>query len=190
MTGTIHLIVEDQTDADVVNAILYAKKFDVRAKALKPPGGSGGISRLADNIEALIKTAIKKRQKGDCVAVLHDADETSERYRANHDRIRVVCEKYPNDVKLIIARDEIESWLIADEGLCRWLEEKPHESSDKLQKPSKLLKRAIKRKTGKDYTGRVREQVHQQLDGSGDKYSESMRDALTHLHNAPCMRSS
>jgi thymidylate synthase len=187
VTGIIHLIGEHENDADVVNAILKAMNIDMRAKALKPPGGSGGISRIADNIEALIKTAIQKRQKGDCIAVLHDADVMSERRRANHDRIKTVCEKYREDVKLVIAEDEIEAWLLADEGLCRWLNENPEKSSNNERKPSERLNRAVKRKTGKS-TGRMLKQVLAKLDGSGDKHSDSLKKALKHLHNAPCMR--
>lgn len=185
MSGTIHLIVENKTDADVVRAILKAKQIDVRVRYLEPPN-AGGISRLAKELEALIKTAKAKRKSNDCIAVLHDADSLSETNRQNHDKIAAIYEKYKSDVVLIIARDELEAWLLADEGLCQWLGEKA-KNCDGEKQPSLRLNRAVKKKTKRGYSGSNRDKVLEKLDGSGDKYSPSMEDAMKHLNNAPCV---
>lgn len=187
MSGTIHLIVEDKTDAEVIRAILKAKSISVRINPLIPTGGTGGISRLAAQLEALIRTALEKRQADDCIAVLHDADEQSQSDRTLYDRIRTVCSSYRQEVALIVAKDEIEAWLLADESLCRWLGERPG-NFDNQHKPSARLNQAVKNKTGKDYAARTRVQVLNELDGSGDKHSPSMSRAMTHLNNAPCIQ--
>ncbi len=188
MSGGIHLIVEDQTDAEVVRAMLKARKIRVQVHPLIPTGASGGVSRLARQLEQLIQTALRKRQTGDCIAVLNDADEMSETNRSSHNQIKATCRKYPRDVVLIVASDEIEAWLLADEGLCRWLSENPRNASTNERKPSERLERAVKNKTGKKYSGRTRAQVLEKLDGTGERYNRSLQKALTHLHNAPCVR--
>lgn len=188
MSGGIHLIAEDHTDAEVVRAMLKARKIPVSVYPLTPAGASGGVSRLAQQLERLIQTALRKRQTGDCIAVLHDADELSETNRSSHDQIKATCRKYPQDVVLIVAQDEIESWLLADEGLCRWLNENPRNASIHERKPSERLERAVKDKTGKKYSGKMRAQVLEKLDGTGEQYNRSLQKALTHLHNTPCVR--
>jgi len=190
VSGSIHLIVEGESDPEVVRALLKAKKINVRVQPLFPTGGGIGISRLAGQLDRLIRTAIQKRESGDCIAVLHDADEqVPQSHRDDYDQIKNICQQYRQDLVLVIAKDEIESWLLADEGLCKWLDVKP-KNCDHESKPSERLNSLVKRKTGKDYTGRTRAQVLGHLDGSGDKLSQSMDDAMKHLQNAPCVQDS
>ena len=186
MSNTIYLIVEDETDVDVVRAILKAKQIDIYVSKLIPTGKTGGVSRLASQLERLIKTALEKRKSNDCIAVLHDADENVQTDRKSYEEIKEICKRYSVDVVLIVAHDEIEAWLLADEGLCKWLGEKPHNCDEETQ-PSLRLNRAVKKKTGKDYTGKMRNQVLEKINGTGDN-SPSMRLALTHLDNAVCIR--
>ncbi|MCI0709826.1 MAG: hypothetical protein L0154_06655 [Chloroflexi bacterium] len=104
MTGTIFLIVEDQTDADIVRALLKAKDVDVKITPLLPSGGSGGLSPLAKDLEKLMKTAIARHNSGDCIAVLHDADLNIEPTRNLYDKIKDICDRYNNDVVPVLAK--------------------------------------------------------------------------------------
>lgn len=185
MTGTIHLIVEDETDVDVVRAICNARNLNVRIRMYVPTGGSKGISRLAKQLDPLIISARANRKETDCIAVLHDADTLVQQNRRLYDQIKDICQKH-DDVAEIIAKDEIESWLLADGGLCAWLGERPR-NCDMERQPSERLNRAVKAKTGKDYSGRMRGQVLGKLKGNGDDHSLSLRAALSYLENATCL---
>lgn len=184
MSGTIHLIVEDKTDGDVVRAILKAKQINVKIRHLNPTK-QGGISQLAKEIEQLIENAIALKKKRDCIVVLHDADLQTQDNRNDYEKIKSIC----NNKKYVVhiqAVDEIESWMLADEGLCKWLEIKP-KNWDKQRKPSDNLKSLVNKKTKRGYSGANRAKVLEKLDGTGDKYSPSMRAAINHLENAPCI---
>jgi len=178
--STIHLICEDETDADIVKAILAKKSLGVRVRHVPLKGGSGGIERLANQLEDLIIRLREICQKGDCIAVLHDADEHVQRDRSNDEKIKVLCKEYRSDVRLAIAHNKIEAWLLADEGLCKWLKirakNRDGESDPKGTLESLLRKRKMK------WQGRDRRTVLDQLDGSGDNHSLSMRDAVSHIN--------
>src|SRR5438477_7887366 len=118
MLCTIWLIVEDETDGEVAQALL--KDRDVIVKPLAPTGGTGGLSRLRIQLHRLIQTAKQRRStQEDCIAVLHDQDMTDPRKEAEHKAINDICDA--EQVVLAVARDEIEAWLLADHGLCEWL---------------------------------------------------------------------
>lgn len=185
--GTIHLICEADTDANIVRAILKAKGFRVRVERIPMRSKQDGLSWLVKDVDLLIQTAIKKRQPGDCIAVLHDVDEHTEPDRRRYEEIETICKKYQNNVVRVVARDEIEAWLFADEGICKWLGIKP-DGPDTLPRPSERLNTLVKRKTGHDHTGVMRAKVLDHLNGTGDKHSPSLKDALEHLENAPCVR--
>src|SRR5262245_4424718 len=108
----LFLIVEDQTDAEVIKVILDRQKRLVKVEPL-PPGAlakgksQGSIHRRADQIEELIKTAISRRETGDCITVLHDADEYTRSDDGPYRKIADVCKKYEDDVLLLIAHDEL-----------------------------------------------------------------------------------
>ncbi len=189
MSPTIWLIVEDETDGHMVQALLDGAlgQNKIRVAWLNPTGNTGGVSRLAHQLERLIQDAQRKRNPGDCIAVLHDADELighTPEERKPYRRIKVICDKYKNDVALIIARDEIESWLLADEGLCKRLKLTPR-NWDTKPKPTEALRKAVRDEMGIEYS-RKREKVLIHVDGTGHKRSPSMRRAMKHLENAPC----
>jgi hypothetical protein len=184
MSGTIHLILEDQTDADVVRAILKANGYStVKVKPHLTTGGRGGISRLALQLPRLIATARAERGDRDCIAVLHDKDELTETRREHHTRIEDICRNH-DDVKHIVAEDEIEAWLLADEGVCRWLGVKAS-NQDSLKKPKSRLDSLINKKVGKGYSGPTRQKVLDHV--GGENHSPSLNRALAHLENAPCV---
>jgi hypothetical protein len=111
---------EDPTDFQVVQALLKAKGLVLRVKRIGDD--QGGITRLADQLEGLIQETLKIKPSEDCIAVLYDADESTEVKQQAHQKIQQICERYRQQVVLIVAKDEIESWLLADTGLCTWLE--------------------------------------------------------------------
>jgi len=73
MSQRLWLIVEDANDGAVVQHILVKKGFSILVEVITPPGGSGGISRLAAWLSQLIKTIQANKRfdpHGDCIAVL------------------------------------------------------------------------------------------------------------------------
>jgi hypothetical protein len=141
MASTIWLIPEGQNEPEIVAAILRKKYPQVRVRPLYPPGkkDTHSLSRLAKHIELLIEQALENRQRGDCIAVLHDADLLSRPGgRADYDHIRQVCRRYADEVRLVLAKDEIESWLLADAGFCKWLGTAPKNCDSEIR-PSKRL---------------------------------------------------
>src|SRR5947208_2819350 len=101
MSGRIWLIVEDENDGKVIQRILDKKQIRVHIKPLKPTGNSGGIGRLAAQLETLIESARRSKDGNDCIAVLHDADLRSQPQRDAHERIASICQHYRQEVKLV-----------------------------------------------------------------------------------------
>jgi hypothetical protein len=183
MSGTIWLITEDENDYKELEAIRAKKQINVKIKWRELSGGSGGVSRLRDQLESLIKTAIKEKSKQDCIAVLHDRDIHKQPARQIYDEIKRICEKYK--VKQIPADDELESWLLSDAGLAKWLGIK-HNKRDGEKEPSAKLRNLLHTKYNLKYQGRYRDEVLKHLDGN--IISPSFREALKHLENAPCVK--
>jgi hypothetical protein len=185
MSGTIWLITEDETDAEVVERILEKRGLKVRVKRLGTRN-VGGISRLAGQLARLIATAKAQKQANDCIAVLHDEDRHIQPDRTPYETIATLCKA--EHVAFIIARDELEAWLLADSGVCAWLESNPA-NWDGKPKPKEELERRMKKKDKHlRYQGKGRQQIMNALNGDGDQHSPSMKTALAHLDNAPCMR--
>lgn len=185
MSGTIWLIVEDENDGSVVQIILKKRGIPVAVKILKPSGGTGGISRLAKQLRLLIETAKKQKKATDCIAVLHDYDiHSQQQNRQPYQQIEQICKA--EMVKHVVAHDELESWMLSDSGLCEWLEIQTR-NWDEQRKPSDELRRMLQDKKKMKYQGADREKVFAKLNGDGDKFSPSMRDALEHLKNATCV---
>lgn len=185
MSRIIYLTTEDRMDANVIRAFIRAKQllFEIKESELQVRG----INQLAAQLGNIIKSFLKERRAGDCIAVLHDADALTQTDRTRYDQIRQVCDRYREDVFLVIARDELEAWLLADEGLCDWLGEKPG-NKDEMKRPSDRLKSLAKAKMNRDYGQRTQEQVLKHLNGTADKHSPSFQQALAHLNNAACTR--
>jgi hypothetical protein len=185
MSPAIWLIAEDQDDAQLVRALIQKRGLSITVRHVQMEGGSGGISRLAAQLEKLIQGAIRKRQSGDCVAVLHDADKQTQPDRTVYNKIEAICKKYQTDVTLVFAYDAIESWLLADAGLCQWLETKP-KNHDKTPKPKDVLRSLLQHKKRMKWSGPDRDKVLAHIDGSGDRCSPSMKKAVAHLKELPC----
>jgi len=175
---TIFLIVESKNDADVIQAILTKRNLALTVYPLTPIGGSPNISRLAEQLERLIATAKKLRQSGDCIAVLHDADIQTGRNELEQKQIQTICERFKMDVAHMRAADELESWLLADAGICEWFGIR-RKNWDEQRQPSNTLEKYLKEnariRTGYDGKGRAAVLAH--LAGNGDDHSPSMREA-------------
>ena len=77
--------------------------------------------------------------------------------------------------------------MLSDTGLCEWLEIQLR-NWDEQRKPSDELRRMLQDKKKMKYQGADRAKVIAKLNGDGDKFSPSMREALEHLKDAPCIR--
>lgn len=186
MSGTIWLIVEGQNDADIVRAILKKRYPKTRVESLKPPEKNPNLAKLAKHIEDLIKRAKVRRKKGDCIAVLHDADLLSNPdNRADYERIRQMCEKYKRNVRLVVANDEIEAWLLADVGFCEWLKTPPR-NCETMKQPSlhlqSLLDKASKPKYRIENLSKLLRYVN------GKTHSPSLQAELDYLADKPCVK--
>lgn len=187
MSGKIYLIVEDETDADAVRALLKRKGFSVSVVPIRIPGKTGGVSRVSSQIDKLITDAKKLLSANDCLVVLCDADVHTDPQQSHQKRIADACKKH--NVKYIPAHDSVESWFLADSGVCDWLGKKP-KNWDEQAKPKEELDRWLKDKQKSRYESGGRQQVIQHLKGDGDTHSPSLREALKNLDGAPCVRPS
>lgn len=186
MPGRIWLIAEDESDLEVVQSILARKKFAIKVLLRKPDAAQGGISRFAKELDKLVRNIRERKEPNDCIAVLHDTDEHHETNRERYDHIKQICAKYRADVVLVTARSQIEAWLLADNGLCAWLETSPR-NWDEQSDPKSEFHRLLSKK-GIGSKARARSEALKHLDGSGDQRSPSLRAALKHLENAPCTK--
>ncbi|MFZ2879966.1 MAG: hypothetical protein WA009_10550 [Phototrophicaceae bacterium] len=140
MTGVIWLLVESPNDGQILQTLIRHHYPDVAVEYLKPPG-KPSITTLDTNLSDLIQLARGGKPRrpfgpNDCIAVVHD-DDHSERDRRHHDRIAETCRSH--GVVEIIARDEIEAWLLSDSGVCRWLNTR-QETCNTETRPSDRLK--------------------------------------------------
>jgi hypothetical protein len=184
--NTLWLIHEGQNDVEVAKAILKHHAPHIKVVPILPTGNNPNLARLSRQIKILIEGAIQKRQKGDCIVVLHDADKlTRPHNRQDYEHIQQVCISHRRDVYLVIAHDEIEAWLLADEGFCRWLGTKPR-NWDEQAKPSVTLINLLDKAGKSRYALENLPKLLIYVDGTGAKYSPSLKEALDHLKTAPC----
>lgn len=188
MTGKIWLIVEDRNDGEIIKKIFIQHKIASEVQVQQP--SSGGINRLAQELEEIIGLIRKQKSTDDCVVVIHDYDIKTiphPRDRGDHKLIAKICEKNRDITVELVAHDELEAWLLADSGVCRWLGTKP-QPSDELRKPSEKLYKLIEDKINAHFGGRYRDQLVKKIAGDGDKHSLSMRKALKVLNKLDCVK--
>lgn len=182
MSGTIWLITEDENDYKIVRAVIQKLGLPISVKWRSPSGKTPGLSRLAAELKKLIADARKLRSGNDCIVVLHDEDIHRQPKRDNYNRVRDICKS--ERVTLIVAKDEVEAWLLSDSGICRWLDESrktwngdPH--------PSDHLRSVMHAKYQLKYPRDLDKLLtHFNADG----LNESFKEALDELHKAPCVR--
>lgn len=180
MSGTIWLISEDENDYKVVKAILKKLNLSIQVKWRSPSGRTPGLSRLAAELKQLITQAQKLRSGNDCIVVLHDEDLHREPKRDHYDKVRDICTAH--GVTLIVAKDEVEAWLLSDSGVCGWLGE-PVRTWNGDSWPSNhlrsLMQSRYKMKYPRDLDKLL---IHINADG----INQSFKDALSELEKAPC----
>src|SRR5262249_40911734 len=110
-------------------------------------GKATGISTLAKEIKGLIEVALRESKGRDCIIALYDTDISVQTNRRHYETIEQVCASYHDRVTRLEARQEIEAWLLADEGFCKWLDEKP-KASDHIPQPSRKLQKMVNDKYG------------------------------------------
>jgi len=180
MSGTIWLITEDENDYKIVKYIVEEKlKLPIKVRWRSPT--VFGISRLAAQLRTLIKETRKLVSENDCIVVLHDED-VNEKTRTIYDRIRKTCQD--ERVSLIIAKDEIEAWLLSDSGVSKWLKRRVKTWNNE-PKPSDKLKSLMNEHYRLPYP---RELDKLLVEVVGDGTNGSFQDALRKLHNAPCVK--
>ncbi|MHB8629985.1 MAG: hypothetical protein ACYDBJ_27090 [Aggregatilineales bacterium] len=179
----IYLLAEDQTGYFVFQAIVRERKINA---IVRLRGAAEGVSLLANEVEELILLILKEKSSKDCIVVLHDTDDSVQPYREDYDKIVRICEKYKDHVTRLEAIQEIESWLLADEGLCKWLDVKP-KASDSLKRPSDQLKTLVKARPGNwKWDKKHQPRILENMSANGDRLSESMRLAIQTLLQLPC----
>jgi len=186
MSPAIWLIAEDETDCDVIQRILNKKGFKVVIRRVQLSGASGGISRLATQLPRLIKVVRNNKywHDGDCIVVLHDRDaHLLGRHNAEYNMIAAVCKK-ENAIHLL-ADDTIESWLLADNGICQFLGIKPSTWDGKPG--AKIRIESLLGTKHMQYQAQGREKLIEKLDGTGDMRSPSMRESMKKLIDAECI---
>ncbi len=188
MPSSLWLITEDQSDFEIVKQIFMKRNIDVTLRFFGLESGSGGISQLAEQLPKLIKgvRANKKMKRGDCIVVLHDLDaESQQLHNKAYKDIGKICSK--EGVMRIIADDEIEAWLLADKGLCSWLNIKAKSWDGKPRVKEALVQRLHKKYPNMRYGGPDRDKIIANLDGSGLERSISMKAAFDQLKEANCL---
>lgn len=181
MSGTIWLITEDENDYKVVRAIIKKLNIPVNVKWRSPSGKTPGLSRLARELDRLIAEARALLGRNDCIVVLHDADTQRQPDRRHYDRVREICDV--QRVKLIVAHNEMEAWLLSDSGVCAWLGQ-PVRNWNNEAWPSDRLRSFLQARHRMKYP-RDLDKVLVHL--AGDGINESFQAARTELENAPCV---
>lgn len=182
MSGTIWLITEDQNDYKTVKAIVRALNISVNIQWRSPSSQTPGLSRLAAELKDLIALTRKACTGNDCIVVLHDADEHRQPVRNHYNKIRDICSE--EKVKLIVAHDELEAWLLSDSGVCAWLGEKVKTWNGNAH-PSDHLRSVMQKRYNMKYPRRL-EDVLKRV--KGDSTNQSFQAALKALKQAPCMK--
>ena len=184
---TIYLLAEDKTGYFVFQAIVREKSINATVKLL---GRAEGVSNLANEVEELIRLALTEKFPKDCIVVLHDTDDSVQAYRESYDKITRVCDKYGEHVTRLEATEEVEAWLLVDDGLCKWLGIKA-KASDNLKRPSDLLKSLVNARSGNWTWNKLHQpRILENMTATGDKLggSVSMRVAISRLTQLSCFQ--
>ncbi len=170
------LIVEDDSDGHAVRNLTAPIRLPILVDWL-PANGIGNISRNGERLIALAKDRIGSRG---CVAVLIDGDGKNPARDEPHRTIARVCRA--RNVPLVVARESLEAWMLADPGVCEWLDIPIRPGTDRLRDPKGTVRKAFFKKTGRDYRRRrARTEVTQQATGPSVEANDSLRTALRHL---------
>jgi len=184
MTGTIWLLVESKYDAQIATKLIHIHHPNVGVEYLVP-SGQPSLSTLDRDLTDLVTFARRGKPQrpfgpNDCIVVLHD-DDYSQPDRRHYTSITNKCAAH--GIVEIVAKDEIEAWLLSDTGVCRWLRAR-RVTCNTETRPSDRLKRLMRNRKQQRYPGRL-DQLLPNV--TGDSHNQSFQSALNQLHNSPCV---
>lgn len=176
------LIVEDDTDGWALRALAERCGFEGTVDWL-PANGIGNIKRRGRELIALARARLGGA--AGCVSVVVDGDG---RDVDSDDPLRAIAHTCRREgVRLVVAREALEAWLLADGGVAQWLDRSPSRRADQIRHPKRDLAQAYYRKTGRPYSPRLaRRKLAAQVDGSGASRSASLRAALSYVQDSGC----
>ncbi|MHB8625501.1 MAG: hypothetical protein ACYDBJ_00800 [Aggregatilineales bacterium] len=188
---TIFLVPEDEIGYFVFEAIRQKKKINARIDWRGPSrtGKNKNIADLAFELEELLETILREKEINDCILVVHDTNASNPDNRRNYEEIARICktEKYKAHVTLLRADEEIEAWLLADVGVCKWLGQKP-KSWDGKKKPSSQIETWVNKKFRRHWNRETKRQAAEKMTVTGMKYSRSMQEAMDTFLALPCTK--
>lgn len=167
------LIVEDDSDGRTL-AILLAKSYRSLLIDWLPANGIGNIKRNGTKLIRLAKDRLPRT--GGCVAVVIDRDSKDSNCDEPHQSIARICRA--EGVPLVLCREAMEAWFLADLGCCAWLGLPQPSRSDRISDPKKRVSQAFLKKTGRTYQRRrARLEVARQAMGLELQRNESIQYA-------------
>lgn len=173
------LIVEDDTDGRAARALAQSSGLGCAVDWV-PASGIGNIKRRGPGLIRLAQDRIANG-KG-CVAVLVDRDGRNAERDEPHKSIRDHCRQA--GVPYLEAVECLEAWLLADDGVCTWLEVKKAPRPDSLRDAKGTVSRAYAKKTGQTYQRRIsRIRLARHATGVDASRSPSWGRACGHLNS-------
>jgi hypothetical protein len=177
------LIVEDDSDGRALMSIIGKTNLRVEVDWL-PAGGIGNIKR---NAEQLVKLAFARiPNRSGCVAIAVDGDQKSPARDEPHRTLEQVCRK--TGARLVIIREAIEAWFLADPGVCSWLGIPLKKSTHRIADPKSRISQAFAKRFNRSYTRRrSREELAQRCTGVDHSKNQSAQTAFSELRK--CLQS-
>lgn len=185
MTGTIWLLVESKYDAQIATKLIHIHHPNVGVEYLVP-SGQPSLSTLDRDLTDLVTFARRGKPQrpfgpNDCIVVLHD-DDHSQPDRRHYTSITNKCAAH--GIVEIVAKDEIEAWLLSDTGVCGWLGTR-RQTCNTVTRPSDRLKSLMNSTKSLRYPGRL-DRLLPEI--NGDSNNLSFQSALSQLHDSPCIK--
>lgn len=201
----IWLIAEGETDVLIFRRLLELKGYEVEFEA-RPVRGVGGLANFVKVeskkkgaqftiLEKMLDSILVVATPTDCMVILYDADEHTRQNDNARRRIIEICRHYcdtrSTKVIRLVARNAIEAWLLADDGLCTHFNQRP-QNRDHEERPKRILEQWLGKLPYDSLT--LRDKLLETMTGSGDAYSPSMKVAFQCLavcdcHHAACQTS-
>lgn len=187
MSGIVWLISESKQDSKIIAHLFKLKFPKIHIRHLELSKGSEGITKLdkelLDRVTLARKSIVPRpfNPKKDCIVVVHDDDKMVEASTKVYESLKQKCEQ--EGLIEIIARDELEAWLLSDSKLCDWLDIK-REAWNGKKRPSETLAKHLDDKKRLVYP-RDCEKILPHLKGDGT--NKSFQEALKRLETLPCV---
>jgi hypothetical protein len=174
---TVVAIVEDESDGVSLRQLLTCSRPEVTFDWL-PANGIGNIKRRCPQLIRLALDRIRDRRG--CVAVVIDGDRQDESRDEPHRSIARACADH--GVALLVCREALEAWFLADPGCCRWLGIPLPDRSDGIADPKERVAEAFLRTTRRTYQKRrARLEIARQASGPDRQRNRSLEEALGHI---------